>query len=175
VDTEKHQQFAQRLVRSQDRIFRYIVSLLPQRADAEEVFQQTCMTLWENWERYDPALDFLPWACGIAHNHVRNFQRKMGNRQVLLDGAVVEQLRQRSLEHQQQKRNDRRDALLDCLEQLAAGQRALVESYYGGYQTVQQIAKSRSSTPNAIYKTLRRIRAALHDCISQRTAREATP
>lgn len=173
VDTEKHQQFAQRLVRSQDMVFRYIVSLVPRRADAEEVFQQTCLTLWENWENYDPALDFFPWACGFAHNHVRNFRRKMENRQVLLEDAVVEQLHQRSLDRQQQ-RNERQDALRECLEKLAAGQRAMIESYYGGYQSIQQIAHSQAATPNAVYKTLRRIRMALHECISQRMAPEAT-
>jgi len=143
------------------------------RADAEEIFQQTCLTLWENWEHYDPALDFLPWACGFAHNHIRNHRRKMEHRQVLLDREVVEQLRQRAL-GRESSLDDRRAALLACLEALPEEQRTSIESYYEGRQTVEQIAQQRSSTPNAIYKMLRRIRAALHECSSQRMAPEAT-
>ncbi|MEX0867255.1 MAG: sigma-70 family RNA polymerase sigma factor [Pirellulales bacterium] len=173
MDTQKHQLFAERLVREQHRVFRYVVSLVPNRADAEEIFQQTCLTLWENWERYDPSLDFFPWACGIAHNHWRNYYRKMENSQLLLDEAVMEQLHLRSVERQQQRPDIRRDALLACLQELPSGQREVVESYYGGSRTIQQIADVRSSTPNAIYKLLRRIRTALHNFISRRIEEES--
>jgi hypothetical protein len=35
----QHDQFVEVFVRSQDRIYAYVATLLPQRADAEEVFQ----------------------------------------------------------------------------------------------------------------------------------------
>jgi hypothetical protein len=38
---QHHDQFVERFVRSQDRICAYVAMLLPNRADAEEVFQQT--------------------------------------------------------------------------------------------------------------------------------------
>ncbi len=172
MDAKKHQQFAQRLVRNQNKVFRYVVSMVVNRADAEEIFQQTCLTLWENWEQYDPALDFLPWACGFAYNHIRNHRRKMENRQVLLDRDVVEQLQQRAL-GRQPSLDDRRAALLACLEELPEEQRTSIESYYERRQTVEQIAEQRSATPNAIYKMLRRIRTALFQCITRRLAAEA--
>lgn len=168
MDAEQHRQFAERLVRNQQRVFRYVVSLVPNRADAEELFQQTCLTLWECWERYDPALDFFPWACGIAHNHVRNFRRKRQNAQPLLQADVLELLAQRSLELQQRE-DGRLTALQDCLAALPEQNRSIVEGYYGG-RTVQEIAEQRSASPNAIYKMLDRIRAALHDCVSLRLA-----
>ncbi len=173
MDNAKHQQFAQRLVRNQNKVFRYIVSLVANRADAEELFQQTCLTLWEQWDRYDFDLDFLPWACGIAHNHVRNHLRKRENSQVLLDNGLVEQLRRRSLERQNREDN-RQEALLACLGELSDTHRTMVETYYGGEQSVEQIAHSSASTPNAVYKTLRRIRMMLYDCISKRLAAEAS-
>jgi hypothetical protein len=51
----QHERFAERFVRSQDRIYAYVVTLLPNRADAEEVFQQTCLALWKKWGEFDPA------------------------------------------------------------------------------------------------------------------------
>jgi RNA polymerase sigma-70 factor (ECF subfamily) len=168
MDAEQHRQFAERLVRNQQRVFRYVVSLVPNRADAEELFQQTCLTLWECWERYDPALDFFPWACGIAHNNVRNFRRKRQNAQPLLQADVLEILARRSLELRQRE-DDRLAALQDCLAALTGGNRGVIEGYYGG-RTVQEIAEQRSASPNAIYKMLDRIRATLHDCVSMRLA-----
>ena len=40
--------------------------------------------LREIWDRYDPKLDFFPWACGVAHNHTRNPLRKQQTQQVAL-------------------------------------------------------------------------------------------
>lgn len=166
MDTEKHRLFAERLVKNQQRVFRYVVSLVPNRADAEELFQQTCLTLWECWERYDAALDFFPWACGIAHNHVMNFRRKRQNAQVQIQADVLELLAQASLERQQ--REDYRLAPLeDCLAELSDRNRTVIKGYYGG-RTVQEIARQLSSSPNAVYKLLDRVRGLLHDCVTTR-------
>jgi RNA polymerase sigma-70 factor (ECF subfamily) len=168
MDAEQHRQFAERLVRNQQRVFRYIVSLVPNRADAEELFQQTCLSLWECWERYDPVLDFFPWACGFAHNHVRNFQRKRQNAQVQLQADVLEMLAERSQELRQRE-DDRLAALQDCLAELTERNRRVIESYYGG-RTVQQIADQLPTSPNTVYKLLDRVRKALHDCVLLRLA-----
>lgn len=170
MDVEKHRQFAERVVRTQQRVFRYVASLVPNRADAEELFQQTCLTLWENWDRYDPELDFLPWACGIAHNHVRNFQRKRGNSQVQLEADVVDLLAARSAELQLSD-DDKLAALRQCLAELNDKNRTLIESYYAG-RTVPEIAAARSATPNAIYKLLHRIRESLQTCVGHRLAQQ---
>ena len=52
----------------QDRVYGYIVLMLPNRHDAEDVFQQTSLILWQKWDQFDPEQDFLSWACGIARN-----------------------------------------------------------------------------------------------------------
>jgi RNA polymerase sigma-70 factor, ECF subfamily len=72
----QHDQFVERFVRSQDRIYAYVATLLPNRADAEEVFRQTSLILWKRWQQFDPDRDFVRWACGIAHHEVQNFLRK---------------------------------------------------------------------------------------------------
>jgi len=172
MDAEQHQQFAQRMVRNQQRVFAYVVSLVPNRADAEELFQQTCLTLWEHWERYDMALDFVPWACGIAQNHVRNFLRKRQNAQVQLDADVLEMIALRS-QQMQQREGDQAAALRECLKELTERNRVVIESYYGG-RPVAEIAKERDATPNAIYKLLDGTRAVLHQCVSNRLAAEGS-
>lgn len=155
-------------MRNQQRIFRYIVSLVPNRADADELFQQTCLTLWESWERYDMSLDFVPWACGIAHNHVRNFYRKRQNSEVQLDADVVEMLATRSSQLRQRD-DEKLAALRGCLNELTERNRGIVENYYGG-MSVQEIATQRDLSANAIYKLLDRVREALHDCVNLRLA-----
>ena len=73
MNSDRNQQFAQQFLRHQNRIYGYIVTLLSNQHDAEDVFQQTSLILWQKWDQYDPGRDFVGWACGIAHNEVRNF------------------------------------------------------------------------------------------------------
>ena len=58
-----------------ERLFAYVFSLLPRRADAEDVFQRTSLTLWQKFEQWDRVTPFLSWACGVAFYQVRNFVR----------------------------------------------------------------------------------------------------
>jgi hypothetical protein len=66
-----HAQFGVRFVRFQDRIFAFMATVLPNRDDAEEVFQQISLVLWQKWRELGPSRDFVRWACGMAHHKVR--------------------------------------------------------------------------------------------------------
>ena len=57
--------FAEQLVRNQHRIFAYVATLVSNRDDAEDVFQNTCLILWKKWEYYSRPHNFFGWACGI--------------------------------------------------------------------------------------------------------------
>ena len=59
MDTARHEQFARAFVQYQDRVYGHIVTMLPNRHDAEDVFQQTSLILWQKWEQFDPERDFL--------------------------------------------------------------------------------------------------------------------
>lgn len=172
VDRIKHQQFAERVVRNQRRLYGFIVSLIPNRSDADELFQQTCLTLWENWDRYDPEQDFVSWACGIAHNKIRNFHRKLENKTKQLEPATLELLAENLMERKSDS-DDRLSALRDCLQSLPEHSRIVVESYYGG-RDVRDIASRRNTTSNAIYKLLNRVRILLHECVVQKLAGGST-
>jgi RNA polymerase sigma-70 factor (ECF subfamily) len=168
MDQDLHGLFAERFVRNENRVYRYIFSLVPRRSEAEELFQETSLTLWKTWSRYDPNVDFLSWAFGIARNLARNHLRKRGNQpRLLLDDRVLDELAERRM-LEDSSFEERRLTLRGCLERLPSGSRRLVEEVYGGERSMKDIAESQAQTPNAVYKLLRRIRAALSDCIDRK-------
>jgi RNA polymerase sigma-70 factor (ECF subfamily) len=163
----QHDQFVERFVRSQDRIYAYVVTLLPNRADAEEVFQQTSLILWKKWQQFDPQRDFVAWACGMAHHEVRNFLRKHRDRgrRYLSEDVLAEVAQVRLDVHDVLEA--RRQALQHCLDQLAPAKRALLERCYAGEDRINTIAAELGQRPNVLYMTLKRLRRALLDCISR--------
>src|ERR1043165_9386349 len=121
--------FVARFLREQHRLYGYIVTLIPHPADAEEVFQETSLRLWENWEAFDQSRDLLPWACGIAQNVLRNYVRKKKPLAVGFEGEFFDQLAAARLA-QEDELASRRLALEDCLARLQASQRQFVEQCY---------------------------------------------
>lgn len=76
---DRHAEFLRLYSRHHYRIPAYIYTLVPHRADAEDLLQETSIILWEKFEQFDPGSDFLAWACQVAFwkfgNHRKRFAR----------------------------------------------------------------------------------------------------
>ena len=164
--------FVKDLMSSQRKLYEYIASLVAIRADAEDLFQKTCLTAWQRRDTYDPERDFFSWNCGIAHNHIRNFFRSKQQSQVCLPPDLLDQLSARLVENAaavQDERNQQYDALMACLGKLPEKQRELIKSYYRSEATVKEFSKDYCIGLEALYKRLQRIRITLAQCV-QKTA-----
>ena len=161
------------LLANQSRVYRFLFTLVPRREDVEDLLQQTCLTLWLQRAKFDPEKgSFASWACAIAHNHVRNFRRRESTRQGLLSEEVAELLLA-TRETGGRFSEECHQALQHCLNQLPPDQKTLVEeSYREGALKSTAAAAGRSA--NALYKSLRRIRAILHDCMLRVLAEGST-
>ncbi|MCS6852839.1 MAG: sigma-70 family RNA polymerase sigma factor [Gemmataceae bacterium] len=171
VPPEHDEQLLRLFLAHQHRIYRFILSLVPRWSDAEDLFQQTCLTIWQKVGEFDRERDFVRWACGIAHNHVRNFLRQ-DRRRPVLDDEVLEQLADRRLQEGGYF-DDLHRALAECVQGLPAAQRQLVEDCYGSGLTIREVARRQRRTPNVVYKLLRQVRQALYECVTRRVAWEA--
>jgi RNA polymerase sigma-70 factor (ECF subfamily) len=164
--------FMVRLVPLQSRLHRYIASLAPVRADAEDLFQKAVLAAWQGRGTFRPEADLYPWLCGIARNQIRLHYRSLQRARLVFDQDVVEQLAVR-LEQEDDWFQRRQAALGGCLERLRGDQRSLVEQYYQSGATIRDFAQSRGLSAEALYKSLQRIREALRGCIEASLAREA--
>jgi len=168
----RHDQFAELFVRNQSRVYAYVTTMLPNRSDAEEVFQQTSLILWKKWDQFDPARDFVRWACGIAHFEVLNFIRRSDHKHQHLSETLLQRL---SVERAESESwlEQRKEALAGCLKKLPEKQRDAFDRCYNGQQTIRTIAEESGQTPNALYMLLRRIRRTLFECVNQTLRAEA--
>jgi RNA polymerase sigma-70 factor (ECF subfamily) len=174
TDPESDERFVTLLLANQNRVFRFLVTLVPCRSDAEDLLQQTSVTLWQNRVKFDPAAgEFASWACAIAHNHVRNFRRRETTRRTLLSEEVAQALIATRETHPSLM-DDWHQALLHCMERLTPRQREVVDESYGG-ESIKSSAPGSGRTPNALYKVLRHIRGILHDCIRKNVTEGGVP
>ena len=174
MDTARHDEFARAFVQYQDRVYGYIVTMLPSRHDAEDVFQQTSLILWQKWEQYDPERSFLAWACGIVRYEVRDFLRRRGRDRIVLSDRLLDELADMRVE-EQPLLAERRGLLAECMKKLDFLARELIERAYAGRESIDAIARQFRITPNALYLRLRKIRRELMECVARSADREESP
>ncbi|MEO0477785.1 MAG: sigma-70 family RNA polymerase sigma factor [Planctomycetota bacterium] len=151
----------------QRRIFAYIYTLIPNRSDAEDLLQETSITLWEKFEEFEQGTDFVAWGCQVAYWKVRNARRKYARSPIIHDDELLSSISDKAIAARDEL-DQRHDALAHCLEKLGDRDHALVMSRYESDATVKDVAKRTGRTAEAAYKALSRIRQALLDCVTLR-------
>ena len=162
--TAKQQRFLSLFLRSEREVFRYVAALVPYLADADDIVQQTAITLWEKFDAYDPALPFTPWACRFALNKARQWLERRQRWQALLDNGLAEELERRR-EKLMPELEIRLNHLEKCLDKLPEEQRSIIEGYYFRRDDMDKLAEKSGRTIEATYKMLQRIRQTLQFCM----------
>lgn len=140
------------------------------RDDAEEVFQRTCMVLWQNFSKFD-GKDFAAWACRTAHFEMLK-HRESKRRVKLLSDDTIEHLARAALPVSTEM-GERRAALASCLKSLSDDDHSLIKQRYYDGMSVQEIADLIGRSTYAVYRELSRIHGALSRCIERRLVDES--
>ncbi len=159
--------FARLFAKNQSWLYAYLVTLLGNVSDAEEVFQEVCVVLWSKHEVFDPATDFRRWASVIARNRVLGFRTKQSREAKRLSDVAIELLAEEALERAELL-EARRTALHSCLGKLPDADRQLVASCYGDTnRSFVAVAEQLGKPVNSVYKALQRTRRVLRECIDR--------
>jgi RNA polymerase sigma-70 factor (ECF subfamily) len=160
---DRQAEFVRLLTQHSSRIFGFVLALCVNRSDAEDIFQNTSVVLWEKFESYQPGTNFLAWACRIAYFEALYDRRKTSRVKTLSDEAW-QALASDALATSEQK-EDHQEALAACLEKLSATDRDLLEQKYFSQRSVTEIAQRCDQSVHAIYRALSRIHDALLQCM----------
>lgn len=171
-DEDRSALFA-RIFAQHDRwLFAYLVSLLGSPSDAEEVFQEVCVVLWRDYEKFDPSTKFVKWASVVAHHQVHRYRRMKQKQARPLSDAVVDLLAAEAVERADLM-DSRRSALHGCLAKLPASDLRLVQGCYSeNRRTMKAVAEMIGRPVNTVYKAMNRIRRTLHECIDRTLSAE---
>ena len=169
-DEFRRESFARVFAQHNRWLHAYLLSILADFGSAEEVFQEVCVILWREYEKFDPETDFRRWASVIARNKVYQFRASQARRGNRLSNEVLELISHQALE-QSDLLEDRRVALHNCLKRLPESDQDLVSACYSdSNRSFKQVAEQLNRPINTVYKALQRIRRALRQCIDRQVA-----
>lgn len=153
------------------RIYRFILTLVPTRNDADEVMQETSLVLWRKFSQYNKEKDFTRWACGIARIEVlRLFQDKKRFAK-LFDNELLEQLAS-TYNNRKELLDIRHEFLEECKENLSAEDLHLVGMAYSTDVGMKLAASILNKPLSTLYRHLGRIKNTLFKCVEKKMGSE---
>ena len=161
-----------RIVAIQRPLFGYVLTFLPDAAQAEDVLQNANQRMLGERARWHEVREFEAWARELARFEVLAFvKRKTRDRLRLIPGGEMTELAVEVFERLDGS-DDELAALGHCEQKLPAPDRELIEQRYRDGLSVGDIASRAGRTPGAIRQAMYRIRRALLACIERRLAVE---
>ncbi|WP_437228462.1 sigma-70 family RNA polymerase sigma factor [Planctomicrobium sp. SH661] len=172
-DPSREAEFLRRLADARRDILVYVMSIVGNRTDADDVMQEVCALLWQKFDEFDPDRNFRKWAFGFAFNlaktFVRNQRRRRGygmSDRALAKIAFVQSAGSELFEL-------RRELLDQCLEKLRAKDQRFLMECYDDRTTLVDYASAQKIPVATVYTRLRRVREQLVACINRSLGREA--
>ncbi len=165
------EQFVRLMAMHGRRLYAYVLSLVPNWADADEVFQETSVRLWRDFSDFEPNSNFPAWATRVAYFQVLTWRKRAARSQLVFDDDVLQLIAVRH-EVLVPFAETRHHALGKCLQELNGHSRDLLSRCYAPGAQVKDVAETLGRKLPAVYKSLQRIRAALRECIERRLKAE---
>lgn len=144
----------------------FVRTLLPTWSDADEVMQEVSLTAWKKFGQFKVGTDFGGWVATIARFEVLNYRRTKARDRLVFDEDVIQLLAQ-EVEEDITSQYPQHRALETCLAKLPKQRRQLILRAHTPGQKMKPIAEEIGVTPNALYKTVERIRLLLYHCINE--------
>jgi len=165
-DLARGERFTRLLLKHQQRLLGFIVTLVPDWNDADDILQETASVMWRRFDEFDEGTNFGAWAMTIARYQVLDHRKRFARRRRGFSDESVELLAD-DLEADAEAEDARHEALQHCLTKLTPRDRELIDLRYEQGATAQVVADRVGRSADAVYKALRRIHAALLDCIER--------
>ncbi len=166
------QQFVGLLTSHERHIKSYILALVPNLVDAEQIAQETSLRLWQQFDQFDSSRgDFAAWSRAIARFQVLTFRKQTDRERVIFNSELVDALAAKTVA-EADRLGARQAALIDCINRLPDHNRELIRLYYFAGMRLQAAAEQLGRTVAATEKAVARVRRVLYDCVQAALRRE---
>ncbi|MBN2063778.1 MAG: sigma-70 family RNA polymerase sigma factor [Sedimentisphaerales bacterium] len=164
---EKNDVFIRLFTKNQSQIYGYIVSLIGNLNDGEDIFQDVASAMWLNFDKFQQGTDFTAWGIRIAKNKVIDFVRKRRSSKILFSDETIALISDfRSGESQ--AREIKIKILEECIGKLSQKDQDLVKLRYNQHNTTKSLADRFGRSVEGLYKTMARIHCALYKCMQRK-------
>ena len=165
-------EFIQLLTSHQSRIYAYILSLVFDPDQADDVLQETNAVLWQKHQEFESGTNFVAWSFRVAHFQIMAHRKTLGRDRHVFDDDLTREVA-RVAEESNSTFLLRQSLLRKCIEKLSDKHRDLIRMRYRTGATLAAVAEDIGKSTGAVKQLLFRIRTLLADCVNFAMTQEA--
>src|SRR5262245_16255348 len=122
------------------RVYRFVLRFLNDEAAAEDMVSEVFFDVWRQAERFERRSQVSTWLLAIARNKALSTLRRRSNEQ--LDEEVAEFIEDPSDSPEVVlQKQERASILRNCLEQLSAAHREIIDLVYYHERTIEEVSE----------------------------------
>lgn len=164
-----HDSFLSQFLTVQGDLRAFIGAVVRDLSLEDDLFQEIALTLWKNFDKYDPSRSFGAWARGVAATKIKEDSRLRARAPQAYPDEVIEAVaRGFTTNDADGGWSERENALRQCLAGLPDNARKLITERYGQDHSIDSIAAGFCLSAEAVYQALSRVRKQLRECIIKR-------
>jgi len=172
-EERRREEFVELCSPCQRKLYAYIVTLLANDQEADDVLQNTNFVLWQKFDQFRQGTSFIAWARETARYEVLRFRRLRIRDVPTMEPSVIDMLAGRFANCDEQANTSLTATLPECVEKLSDADRELIDLRYASGIAVKALAERLHRSVNAVSLSLGRIRRRLRKCMEE-TVREQT-
>lgn len=146
------------------RIYSYLVIMVHNRDNAEELAQETATILWSKFDEYEEGTNFGAWAISIARIKALEFLRNRQQSQMVFDDRFYELVSDRA-EKSSGDLPNHIDALRKCLKKMPENQIKLLSMRFKRNISIKQISQITGKPLGSLYHLFSKMIRVLRECM----------
>ncbi|MBN2511493.1 MAG: sigma-70 family RNA polymerase sigma factor [Sedimentisphaerales bacterium] len=163
---ERGQRFMKLYMSIQRYLYGFVLSLVANSSDADDIVQETVSVMWIKFDEFEPGTDFAAWAVSIARYRIMNYRQRMQTDKRRFSRHAVEAIDEIAASNK--KKDDlRQDTLRQCMKKLSKRDQQVLYLRYEIGATLRNVAGRLGQNTNTLYSHLNRIHIALLHCIER--------
>jgi len=162
----QHHLLVKQLLQRRRLVFGFIYALTRDVEATEEIFQDVSLAVLEESARETEVPRFLAWVCQVARHRVSDYYRKRSQQEPV--SSHMAEAVALVFEHNEESPEEaarRIRGLLECVENLPARQREIIELRYRHRKPIGQVASNVGWKADAVKVALAKIRKSLLECL----------
>ena len=158
--------FLSLLMTNQRRINSYVLSVVPNLSDADDIMQETISVMWRKFDEFEIGTDFANWGMKVAYYCILGHRRKKAKDKLVFSETLFQQIHEIAAE-KQQSTEARIEHLRKCIGKLQSTDQRLLKARYELNYSAQNLAVQLDRSVQYVYKHLARIHHTLHLCVKR--------
>jgi RNA polymerase sigma-70 factor (ECF subfamily) len=170
-EASKTNEFLRLIMANQKRIYAFILGMVPNHQDAEDLFQQTVLVMWSKFDSFNRGTSFTAWGITIAKYQILSVRKQYSRTEKQFSQAALELLQNES-DYFLEQIDSWMAALRECVRKLNQRDYELIRMRYEDEIAMASIAARIGRTVQSVYKRIARIHDALLRCVRRTLAME---